>query len=282
MWTIKLPLSVLVSKNKWFVLNLNHYRNAYFRQLDKAKKEFKERVTPLVRHLPKLDQDGVKIQITYVFYAPKGVVPDLANVCCIVDKFFSDVLVEAGKLEDDNPKVLPHIRFSFGGVDRGNPRVEAIIEPFGSMPVPTIGGPTDHPSKESNMKIQIVQTEIEAAIRAHILNQIKVNDGMRIDMTLRATRGEEGFVADIDIVPDTSVTVSAASAATTTSAPLGITEKVTRGSKGPTAASTASTTEAPVSEPVAAEPQESLVEGDQPLKPSIFGGLNKTTETAEA
>lgn len=278
MWTVDLPLQVQISKNKKFILNLNHYRNAHFHTTDPAKKNFKAIVGPLIRHIPFMDQ----VCITYTYFAPTQRLADVANVCSIVDKFFCDALVECHKLSDDNCKVVSEVRYRFGGVDRGNPRVEAIIEPFGSMPVTTIGGPTDHPSKESNMKIQIIQTEIEAAIRAHILNQIKVNDGMRIDMTLRATRGEEGFVADIDIVPDTSVTTSAASAATTTSAPLGITEKVTRGSKGPTAASTASTTEAPVSEPVAAEPQESLVEGDQPLKPSIFGGLNKTTETAEA
>ncbi len=54
------------------------------------------------------------------------------------------------------------------------------------------------------MQIIIVQTEIETAIRNHILTQLSVREGMRIDIDLSATRGPEGFKATIDIVADDS------------------------------------------------------------------------------
>lgn len=52
------------------------------------------------------------------------------------------------------------------------------------------------------MQITIVQSEIEAAIRKYIQEQIVVRDGMKIEIDLRATRGDAGFMATIDIVPE--------------------------------------------------------------------------------
>ena len=127
MWTITLPLAVPVSTKKWMMLNLNVYRNAHYRDLDKAKKGFADRVFPLVRDLPKLD----KVLIAYSLFTPNKRTVDTANVCSVVDKFFSDVLVSAGKLEDDNCKVLPTVAYSWGGIDIDNPRVEANIHPLG-------------------------------------------------------------------------------------------------------------------------------------------------------
>lgn len=54
------------------------------------------------------------------------------------------------------------------------------------------------------MQIIIVQAEIEQAITAHILSQVQVREGMRIDIDLSATRGPEGFRATINIVPKDS------------------------------------------------------------------------------
>lgn len=49
------------------------------------------------------------------------------------------------------------------------------------------------------MRITIVQTEIEEAIRDKIRSQIQLKEGVEIDIILRATRGAEGYQADIDI-----------------------------------------------------------------------------------
>ena len=55
------------------------------------------------------------------------------------------------------------------------------------------------------MQIIIVQSEIETAIRNHILSLIDVKEGARIDIDLSATRGADGFKATIDIVSGDAV-----------------------------------------------------------------------------
>ncbi len=50
------------------------------------------------------------------------------------------------------------------------------------------------------MRIIITQEEIEEAIEKLILDQVEVPEDMRIDITLKATRGDEGYTAEIDIV----------------------------------------------------------------------------------
>jgi hypothetical protein len=127
MWTINLPLGVQLSTKKWWMLNMNVYRNADFRTLNSAKIAFKDRVTPLLGAVPKLD----RVLIVYTLFTPTKRLVDTANVCSIVDKFFCDTLVSAGKLEDDNNKVVAHQLFSWGGIDTNHPRVEATIHSIG-------------------------------------------------------------------------------------------------------------------------------------------------------
>lgn len=51
------------------------------------------------------------------------------------------------------------------------------------------------------MQIQLNQVEIETAIRNYVHEQINVREGMQINITLKATRGDDGQTAIIDIVP---------------------------------------------------------------------------------
>ena len=64
------------------------------------------------------------------------------------------------------------------------------------------------------MKILLIQSEIEQAIRDYMNQQINVKEGMTLDIDLRSTRGSEGFTADIDIrmAGDIKVAVKAAAA----------------------------------------------------------------------
>ena len=56
---------------------------------------------------------------------------------------------------------------------------------------------------ETSMKITLVQTEIELAIREWVGRQLKVADGMSMDIELAATRaGGTGFTATIDIISE--------------------------------------------------------------------------------
>lgn len=126
-WSIKLPTFIPygVKKVRNFHLNLNVYRNAPFHQLAEMKKRFTEQVAPLVNHLPK---DMESIRISYWLVTGTRRTPDVANVCCIVDKFFSDVLTKEGIIPDDNPLFLSMVAFGYGGYEKGNPHVEAVIE----------------------------------------------------------------------------------------------------------------------------------------------------------
>jgi len=126
MWTIALPTSIQygVRKPKLFHLNLNVYRNAPFHLLSDMKVSFAEIVAPRIAHLPVMHQ----IRLSYYLVTGTRREPDVANVCCIVDKFFCDVLTKHGKIPDDNPTHLNMVAFGYGGYDKGNARVEVVIE----------------------------------------------------------------------------------------------------------------------------------------------------------
>jgi len=123
---LTLPLSIAVSKKKEFILNLNNYRNAHYQTLNKAKINYKLAVEDQIKLLPKYD----KVLIRYFLYPGSRRLTDVANVCCIHDKFLCDAIVEYGKLEDDNYLFLPATSSEFGSVDKSNPRVEAVISPL--------------------------------------------------------------------------------------------------------------------------------------------------------
>jgi len=125
-WTVALPsyLQYGVIKPKNFWLNLNVYRNAPFHLLSDMKVLFSEIVAPRVAHLPAMEE----IRISYYLVTGTKRKPDVANVCCIVDKFFCDVLTKQEKIPDDNPDHLQMVAFGYGGYDKGNARVEAVIE----------------------------------------------------------------------------------------------------------------------------------------------------------
>lgn len=121
--TLRLPIRVPVSKKKDFILNLNQYRNTHFLVLNKAKATFKELVADGIKPLPVMD----RAFFVYTVYPQTRALSDVANYCSVVDKFFSDALVEAGKLPDDNFNFVPQVIYSFGSVDKFNPRVDVEI-----------------------------------------------------------------------------------------------------------------------------------------------------------
>lgn len=121
---IKLPLFVPINKSgKKYYLNLNKYRNTHYQTLNKAKVVFKDIVKNDINKLPSLNV----IEIEYKLFTGTKRLCDVSNICSVVDKFFSDALVECGKLEDDNYLFLPKISFEFGSIDKLDPRVEAHI-----------------------------------------------------------------------------------------------------------------------------------------------------------
>ena len=102
---------------------MNQYRNAHHMTLNKAKAVFKEQMTPEILKLP----DFEVVKLSYILHCRTKHLQDVSNPCSIVDKFFSDALVELGKLPDDNYNHLLGVEYLFGSVDPINPRVDVTI-----------------------------------------------------------------------------------------------------------------------------------------------------------
>lgn len=122
-YILVLPISIPITKNKRFSLNLNQYRNTHFQVLNKAKRLFTEQIKSQVKALPFLKE----VSLEYVLYPKSKRLIDISNVCSIVDKFFCDALTEYKKIEDDNHLFVKEILYSFGSVDTVNPRCEVHI-----------------------------------------------------------------------------------------------------------------------------------------------------------
>lgn len=123
--TLTSPLSVKLSPRKQMILNLNNYRNLYFRTLNNAKIVYKEIMKePILEKVPdKLE----KIAIQYKVFKGDKRRFDIGNVCSVHQKFFEDAFVELGKLDDDRHENIPLTFFTFGGIDKERPRVEITI-----------------------------------------------------------------------------------------------------------------------------------------------------------
>jgi len=120
---ISSPLSVPISKNKNFTLNLNKYRNAHYQILNSAKVNYKAVMYDQIMRLPEMEQ----IHISYILYPKTKALCDISNICSIHRKFFEDALTELGKIPDDNYKHIIGSSESFSNVDKDNPRVDICI-----------------------------------------------------------------------------------------------------------------------------------------------------------
>ena len=119
---IDLPLTIKLGR-KQYALNLNFYRNAYYRTLNDMKVKFTEEITPKILNLPFYKT----VSLTYTLYPKSKRLCDVANVCSIVDNFFCDALVKNQKLEDDNYTIVKDVKYQFGEIDKENPRVTVTI-----------------------------------------------------------------------------------------------------------------------------------------------------------
>lgn len=126
-YTITSPFRVAIgnshSKIKYFILNLNQYRNAHYFTLNKSKIMYKELISDQIQNLPEFK----KIKLEYIMYPKSQREFDISNVGAIVDKYFCDALVEANKLPDDSYKYIDSVTYTFGEIDKQNPRIEIVI-----------------------------------------------------------------------------------------------------------------------------------------------------------
>ena len=141
------------------------------------------------------------------------------------------------------------------------------------------------------MQITLIQSEIEQALKNYINDIMSVKDGMEIEIQLKATRGEEGTTAIIDIVPQkpktprgsrTSGEVPAKAEPAKAAAPAKAeaAQAVAEAAPEPVAESVAEA-EADDAEQVAEQAQEpeaqepAPVEVEEAPRKSLFAGLSK-------
>ena len=142
------------------------------------------------------------------------------------------------------------------------------------------------------MQITLIQAEIEQALKNYINDIMSVKDGMEIEIQLKATRGEEGTTAIIDIIPSKPKTavrgsrVSGEAAGKSVSAVKAEPEPVKAVEPEPEPeVAVKAEPEVAVAEEAEAEPAEAAVEAEaEPVEPapaeaaprqSLFSGLQR-------
>lgn len=188
MWIISLPLRIPISKKKKFSLNLNYYRNAHYQELNKAKNKFTELVLDKIKHLPKME--GCSLE--YVLYPANRQRCDVSNVCSVIDKFFTDALVTCNRLEDDNYKLVPKVKYSFGAIDPENPRCDVIIRPFNKK---RNSFPSPKPKRKEVLPMQIKtvvslsKEDLMEALQQYLKPHVTISEGSTIEMGTIAKDG---------------------------------------------------------------------------------------------
>jgi hypothetical protein len=204
MWTIQLPLKIACDdqsrpvkhrpdwEQPYFSLNLNQYRNAHHQSLNNAKVNFEIAARKLIRaaKIPKLDRCALE----YILYPRTRQLCDTNNICSIADKFFSDSLVSAGVIEDDNYNFIADSRFRFGHIDRENPRVDVIIRsPDHLTTVP----PEPLTERENTlMKITTRATHVISFTSEDILNALREHLKAHITITPETNLGQLHALTD--------------------------------------------------------------------------------------
>lgn len=130
MFKINSPLKVTVGfnkkkqKNVEFLLNLNNFRNTFYRVLNNAKVQYKIDIQGQLEGVEKLK----RCVMVYTVFKGDNRRFDIGNIASIHQKFFEDAFVEYGYLPDDKYTNIPMVVYRFGGISKDNPRVE--IEVF--------------------------------------------------------------------------------------------------------------------------------------------------------
>lgn len=135
---LELPLRVHTGKteaSKYFIMNLNNYRNEHHMALAKAKSNMHEVVKKLLeaQGWPQkkfLRGANPPYMASWTLYPPTKTRMDLENPLPIISKFTMDALVTFGIIPDDDYKVINSVFYTIGEVDRDNPRAVLEITPL--------------------------------------------------------------------------------------------------------------------------------------------------------
>lgn len=153
-YSVRIPTYVHVSKKNQKAVNLNIYRNLHHHHLNTQKKNFEDEVMPLLRGKPRAE----RVWIHYTVFAPSNRRLDTMNVGSIADKYFSDTMVEAGRIPDDNSEHVVLVTFSFGGLAKMDGHAIATVH--------ILEEPQEEKEPEP-MRILLDQDDIQNALNAY-------------------------------------------------------------------------------------------------------------------
>ncbi len=197
---LHLPLRIRyrVKTESYFYINMNEYRNAPYHELSDMKIKFAEAVQAQIAPLPQFDW----VEFDYILFPGSAREIDTNNVCSIVDKFFCDAFVKAGKLPDDNYKYLRKSTFRFGEIDRNNARVELHIT--GQIR-----------SEQVQLQALLDHNDFMAALDAYVRKAFPIPEGTTPSIDITAGRGDKGYSAVVSYASegDTQPVASAATSA---------------------------------------------------------------------
>lgn len=112
-YAIESPLFVQVTPSTKFSMNMNEYRNTYWRTLNDAKIMYGQLMRDKILSLPKMNKISVDYEITIADnYRHDGM-----NITSVTSKFFLDALVENGIIVDDDMKHVVHEEWNPGPED---------------------------------------------------------------------------------------------------------------------------------------------------------------------
>lgn len=107
MVTLEIPLPYY-KKNSKALMTVNTYRNLHHHFLATFKREYGEKLKSLLLHIDPIDS---VIQLDYQFHFKGKKKIDVSNVGSMVDKVFSDCLVEYGVIQDDSIQYVRKVSF---------------------------------------------------------------------------------------------------------------------------------------------------------------------------
>lgn len=163
-------MRIKTSSKKQTALNLNIYRNLHHRSHHALKKKFEDLAKTLLKDTPPLG----RIRLHYSVCPKTKRRLDIANVCSVIDKYFSDALTANGIIEDDDYTHLDFVSFGFGGLADQEHVLVTITEIEERDPM------------KLSMTAELSVEDVQAAIAAWVATET----------------GQETSPADVTVTPD--------------------------------------------------------------------------------
>lgn len=177
-YQVRVPTYVNVSNKVIKAVNLNIYRNLHHHHLNTQKKNFTDEVKPLLKDKPRAN----KIWIHYEIFAPRRGKLDTMNIGSIVDKYFSDALVETGKIPDDNYNHIVLSTFSFGGLSSMDGYAIATVNIL---------------RQEKNMRVLLDLNDVQDALDIYVKENLNLSGASGVNIIM-----EDGSDPEFEVLFD--------------------------------------------------------------------------------